>query len=105
MLYSLVEKMVDLLLPLSIALKKIPLVGKYLYPLLPVANYWGDLPLNKEMIREWSVVDTFDWLASWFDQPQKAETIREWMERAGFVNIQVRRLGSFVATADRPLDS
>jgi len=102
-LYSVVEKMVGFLLPISIGLKRIPLIGKYIYPLIPVANYWGDLPLDKKMLREWSVVDTFDWLASWYDQPQKAETIKSWMEEAGFVNIQVRNLGSFVATGDKPL--
>ena len=71
-LYGIVENSVRFLLPLSIFIKKIPFVGRYLYPLIPVANYWGTYPLDREMLREWSIIDTFDWLACWYDQPQKA---------------------------------
>ena len=49
-LYQIVRKAVRLLLPISIVLKGIPLVGKYLYPVVPVANYWRDIPLDKEML-------------------------------------------------------
>ena len=102
-LYSLVEHMVDTLLPVSIVLKRIPVMGKFLYPLVPVANYWGELPPDRQMVREWAIVDTFDWLASWYDQPQRARTIEEWLREAGFINVRVCDLGSFVATGDNPL--
>ena len=97
-LYSLVTRAVSLLLPVSILLKRIPLIGRYLYPILPVANYWGDHPLDSSMVKEWAVVDTFDWLGAWYDQPQKAETLSDWFYREGFVGVEIRQLGSFVAT-------
>ena len=102
LLYSIIEKAVHILLPISIAIKKIPTVGKYLYPIIPVANYWGALPLNGEMLREWSIIDTFDWLACWYDQPQKASTVKSWFQEAGLVNGEIRRLGSFVGTGEKP---
>jgi SAM-dependent methyltransferase len=102
MLYSIVEKSVRFLLPLSIVLKRVPLVGRYLYPLIPVANYWGTYPLDREMLREWSIIDTFDWLACWYDQPQKASTVEAWLREAELVEPKVHRLGSFVGLGKRP---
>jgi SAM-dependent methyltransferase len=102
-LYALVEKGVRLLLPLSIALKRLPGIGRYLFPLLPVANYWGTFPLGRDLLREWSIVDTFDWLACWYDQPQKAATLEAWLWEAGLVNRKVHRLGSFVGLGERPV--
>jgi SAM-dependent methyltransferase len=97
-LYKLVEKAVPLLLPISIALKCLPLVGRYLFPLIPVANYKGLLPLDRDQHREWSVLDTFDWLGSWYDQPQTAETLRAWLIEGGMVECDVSRMGSYVGT-------
>lgn len=97
-LYRLVRGAVAALLPLSIALKRVPLIGRYLYPLIPVANYWGALPLDKERLREWSVLDTFDWLGSYYDQPQTAATLGAWLDAAGMEEREVRRMGSFVGT-------
>jgi SAM-dependent methyltransferase len=97
-LYKLVEWVVAALLPVSILLKRLPLIGQYLYPLVPVANYWGALPLDRDQLREWSVLDTFDWLGSWYDQPQTEATLRAWLAEGGIVDCEVRRLGSFVGT-------
>jgi hypothetical protein len=102
MLYSIVEKSVRYLLPVSILLKKIPGIGRYLFPILPVANYWRTFPLDKEMLKEWSIIDTFDWLACWYDQPQKASTVEAWLQEAGLVERKVHRLGSFVGLGRRP---
>ncbi len=103
LLYSLVCGMVRVFLPLSIALKRIPLIGRYLFPLLPVANYLGTFPLDREMQREWSIIDTFDWLACWYDQPQKASTLESWLQEAGLTECRVHRLGSFVGLGQRPV--
>lgn len=101
LLYSIVERAVRVLLPISIGIKRIPAIGKYLYPLVPVANYWGELPLNRNMLREWSTIDTFDWLACWYDQPQKASVLRSWFEEAGLIHVEIERLGSFVGTGEK----
>jgi uncharacterized protein YbaR (Trm112 family) len=101
-LYTLVVAMVAFLLPLSVLLKKIPLVGRYLFPLLPVANYVGDYPLSWAQQREWSIIDTFDWMGCWYDQPQSAETLRNWFAEVEFADIGVKRVGSFVGKGTRP---
>lgn len=101
-LYTIVERAVRILLPISIGMKRIPLVGRYLYAIIPVANYWGELPLNNGMLREWSIIDTFDWLACWYDQPQKASTLRTWFQEAGLIHVEIERLGSFVGTGEKP---
>lgn len=105
LLYSIVEYAVRFLLPVSILLKRIPHIGKYLYPLVPVANYWGELPLNRDMLRDWSIVDTFDWLACWFDQPQNASTLRSWFQKAGLAQVEIKRWDSFVGTGEKPIIS
>jgi len=103
LLYALVAGSVPILLPLSIALKSIPLIGRYLYPLVPVANYWRDYPLEMAMQKEWSIIDTFDWLGCWYDQPQTAETMEKWCREAGLINILVEDQGSYVCTAEKPV--
>jgi SAM-dependent methyltransferase len=103
-LYAIVVKAVALLLPLSVALKAVPFLGRYLFPLVPVANYWRDLPLPWGMLKEWSIIDTFDWLASWYDQPQDSATLAAWMREGGFVDCDIRRLGSFVGTGKKKQD-
>jgi uncharacterized protein YbaR (Trm112 family)/ubiquinone/menaquinone biosynthesis C-methylase UbiE len=100
-LYKIVEGMVTVLLPLSIMLKRLPLVGRYLYPLLPVANYWGHLPLDRDRLREWSVLDTFDWLGSWYDQPQTLATLEAWLAEEDLVDCEVRPMGSHVGTGKK----
>ena len=100
-LYSFVLRAVCVLLPMSILLKRIPGIGRYLYPILPVANYWGDHPLDSSMVKEWSIVDTFDWLGAWYDQPQTAQTLVDWFRREHYTDVQVRRVGSFVATGSK----
>jgi SAM-dependent methyltransferase/uncharacterized protein YbaR (Trm112 family) len=100
-LYGIIKALVPVLLPISILLKRIPGIGRYIYPLIPVANYWGTLPLDKGQLKEWSVIDTFDWLASWYDQPQTASTLKAWLAESGMKEYEVRRMGSFVGTGTK----
>ncbi len=86
-LFALLERWVPTLLKLSNAAAKVPLVGPYLRKLVPVANYTGTLPLNETQIREWALLDTFDWLAPAYDQPQTYATVSAWLSEAGCKNI------------------
>lgn len=43
--------------------------GRVVRALLPIASYWGDLPLSPAQQREWSLLDTHDWLSPRFDLP------------------------------------
>jgi 2-polyprenyl-3-methyl-5-hydroxy-6-metoxy-1,4-benzoquinol methylase len=91
-LFQLVQNyMVPLLLPISLFLGRIPLVGRKLRHLIPVSNYDGVLPLTPEQLREWAVLDTYDMLSPTYDQPQTAKTVRDWFHTSGFKNVEVFR--------------
>jgi hypothetical protein len=68
------------------------LAGKLLKRLVPVANDEGILPLSEKQLREWALLDTFDWLAPAYDQPQTATTLRHWFEAADMSEIEVQKV-------------
>lgn len=95
-LFSLVKRAVPILLLLSHLLGRVPVIGKLLKRLVPVANYEGILPLSKVQLQEWALLDTFDWLSPVYDQPQSADTVRLWFEQAGLQGIEVLKAGHLV---------
>jgi SAM-dependent methyltransferase len=101
-LFSIVERMVPVLLPISETLRRVPGSRGKLRYLVPVANYRGVFPLSDEQIREWAVLDTFDMLAPSYDQPQSAPTLRRWLADSGLVDISVERPGFLVGRGRKP---
>jgi hypothetical protein len=69
--------------------------------MVPVANYCGVLPLSPTQLREWALLDTFDWLSPAYDNPQTAATVRQWLERAGLSEIEVLKAGHLVGRGKR----
>lgn len=55
---------------------------------LPIASYWGDLPLDNAQQREWSELDTHDWLTPAYDIPQTYGDVRAALIDAGAVNVR-----------------
>lgn len=100
-LFPLVSRMVSLLWPLSLALGRVPGIGRRLRHMLPIANYDGLLPLTPTQLKEWAVLDTFDMLAPAHDHPQTATTLQAWFERQQMCEIQVGRQGLVVGRARR----
>ena len=96
-LFSFLQKAVPVMLPVSRFLGRVPLIGHMLKRLVPVANFYGSLSLDEKQQREWSLLDTFDWLAPKYDQPQTATTARRWMEKANMKEIKVLKAGHLVA--------
>jgi 2-polyprenyl-3-methyl-5-hydroxy-6-metoxy-1,4-benzoquinol methylase len=101
-LFAAVERLVPALLPLSRALSQVPGIGRQLKRLVPVANHFGELPLDPQQQMEWALLDTFDWLSPQFDQPQTSVTVREWLERAGLVDVEVLKAGHLVGRGRVP---
>jgi SAM-dependent methyltransferase len=101
-LFSIVERLVPLLLPVSEALRRVPGSRGKLRYLMPVANYRGVFRLSEGQLREWAVLDTFDMLASNYDQPQSARTLRRWLTDAGLDDIAVERPGFLVGRGRKP---
>jgi SAM-dependent methyltransferase len=95
-LLSLLSFYVPKLLVISRLLGSIPLLGNWLKRLVPVANYYGMLPLSEQQHLEWSLLDTFDWLSPEFDNPQTATTVKKWFIKADMEEIEVLRAGHLV---------
>jgi SAM-dependent methyltransferase len=89
MLFRFLEKMVPCLLRTSQILGSVPLLGRYLKRLIPVADYSGIYPLDNRQLEEWALLDTFDMLGPQFDSPQTPNTIKNWMLVAGLEQIEV----------------
>jgi len=95
-LLGLVRWMVAILLPVSLAVGRLPRVGRRLRHVIPVANREPDFPLSPDHLKEWAVLDTYDMLAAAYDQPQSAQTLAEWFEQAGLRESEVFRRGPLV---------
>ncbi len=95
-LFASLERLVPVMLPISRALARVPVVGKLLKHVVPVANYDGIYPLTEPQLLEWALLDTFDMLAPAYDQPQTAATARRWLEQAGLREIEVLKAGHLV---------
>lgn len=100
-LFSILQASVPVLLPISRVVKLLPGAGPALSRLIPVVNYYGVFPLNRSQQLEWSLLDTFDWLAPVYDQPQTAETAYRWLKLANIQNIEVLKAGHLVARGQR----
>ena len=101
-LLRVVEPLVRLLFPASLALGRVPRVGRKLRHVLPIVNYEGILPLSREQLEQWAVLDTFDMLAPRYDQPQTPDTLRSWFREAGYEAVEVVRDGLVVGRGRRP---
>jgi SAM-dependent methyltransferase len=101
-LFRIVERLVPVLLPLSRLLGRVPLLGRKLRWLVPVANYEGIHPLNDAQIREWAVLDTFDMLSPAHDHPHSPATLRRWIAGAVLREGEVVKVGHLVARGRKP---
>jgi len=89
LLFRLIEWYVPRWLPLDTWIKRIPMLGRVLGMLVPCWNY-SYLPLTKQQIVEWGVLDTFDALAPQYDYPQTLGTMQRWFQEAGLEDVHVR---------------
>jgi SAM-dependent methyltransferase len=96
-LFVFLEGSVPLLLTVSQGLGRVPLIGRVLKRMVPVADYTGIYPLSDKQLKEWALLDTFDMLAPQYDNPQTAATARQWMEQAGMQEIEILTTGPLVA--------
>jgi SAM-dependent methyltransferase len=95
-LFRICKAWVPRLLALSQQLGRLPRIGGFLVRAVPVADYTGQYPLNKQQLREWALLDTFDWLSPAYDQPQRRETVARWIEAGGFTRVDILKAGFMV---------
>jgi 2-polyprenyl-3-methyl-5-hydroxy-6-metoxy-1,4-benzoquinol methylase len=101
-LFILLKAICPILLHVSRALGRIPIIGNYLKRLVPVANYDGIYSLNETQLAEWALLDTFDWLSPAYDYPQSRSVMRSWFHESNFENVQIRKVGHLVGCGTRP---
>ena len=101
-LLKLVERMVPILLPASRAAARVPVVGQVLRRMVPVANYEGIYPLTEQQLREFAVLDTFDWLSPAYDRPQTPKALLSWLREAGLQEIEVLKVAHLVGRGRTP---
>lgn len=101
-LFMYLERYVPAMLAASRTLGCVPLIGRVLKRILPVADYTGIFPLSEQQLREWALLDTFDMLAPAYDSPQTIETAGRWFHEAGFVGVEVLHAGHLVARGCKP---
>ena len=107
-LLSLVRVSVNILLPLSALIGKLP-YGFIIKRLLPIAdpiyffqrNHKYNKNISYEIRKTWSILDTFDWFSPEYDNPQTIETITKWINDTGFKEIEVLKAGHMVARATK----
>lgn len=95
-LFRIVQRLVNILLPISLFLGRIPLIGHKLKYIIPVVNYEGVYPLSQHQLWEWSVLDTFDMLSPKHDHPQTLKYLNRWFADVGMKNVEVFRIGILV---------
>jgi SAM-dependent methyltransferase len=62
--------------------------GWRLVPILDYTDVYRGR-MSRKMIREWSVLDTFDLLSPRYDQPQTRDDVEKWFLGAGLTSVQV----------------
>ena len=102
-LFKFLKNNIEKLLFLSNILGTIPLFGKGLKRIIPVANYTNVFPLNERQILEWALLDTFDMLAPVYDNPQSAKDVKKFLKDSGLVDIEVLHASHLVGRAKKPI--
>jgi len=95
-MFGLLNTSVPGMLAIITRLLRVPVIGKILKRLVPVANYEGVYPLREAELQERALLDTFDWLSPAYDRPQTAKTARRWMVEAGLAEVEILRAGHLV---------
>jgi SAM-dependent methyltransferase len=98
-----IERAAPVLLPVSRAAGQVPALGRAFQRLVPIANYHGIYPLNAQQLRDWAILDTFDWLSPAYDKPERPDVLRSWLVEAGLEDIHVAKIAHLVGRGRKPL--
>lgn len=85
--------------------RRLPLVREIRGRLVPIQDYRivYQERMSAAMIREWSILDTFDLLSPRYDQPQKLNDVESWFHEADLTNVCVRHGGNgVIGTGTKP---
>ncbi|TSC59237.1 MAG: 2-polyprenyl-3-methyl-5-hydroxy-6-metoxy-1,4-benzoquinol methylase [Candidatus Peregrinibacteria bacterium Greene0416_19] len=94
LLRGIAEWYVPLWFPIDNAMRRIPVLRRIVPLLVPCWNYTGILPLSREQLVQWAILDTFDALSARYDFPQTIASVREWCSRTDLADVSIRRGGN-----------
>jgi SAM-dependent methyltransferase len=92
-------------IPIDNFFQRIPVARSIVPAVVPCWNYSGMLPVSREQIEIWAILDTFDALTPAYDSPQSAETVQSWFEEAGLSEIEVTAGGNGIIANARKLST
>lgn len=74
-------------------LHRIPAIGPRLGALIPIGpvSHAPRLNYTDQELKQVKILSALDMLSPRYDQPQRMEDVKEWFERAGLVEIQLKR--------------
>jgi SAM-dependent methyltransferase len=81
-------------LPVDNRLRTVPRVGRFLTAIVPCWNPRGLYDLTYEEELAWTILDTFDALASRYDQPQSRDDLLRWCSSCGLTDVDVHKGGN-----------
>jgi len=87
-LLSGIKGAMPILFPLTNALFRLPLAGRFFMFTIPVANYVHERTLTRQQRYDWAILDTFDMLSPQYDQPRTQAEVEEALSAAGVVDIK-----------------
>ena len=89
-LYKYTERYISFMWPLALQIMKIPKLGKMINWRLMIADYSHLLRnADKQMLKEWAILDTYDMISPAYDFPATLKTFRRWHVDNNLVNIDV----------------
>lgn len=83
-----VKLTMPVLFPITEAVFRVPLAGRFFMFVIPVANYVNERELSARERYRWAVLDTFDMLSPRYDQPQTQQEVESALAEAGVVNLK-----------------
>lgn len=102
-LYKLCDKYVNLMWPVARWINKLPR-GRHINWTLLIADCRGVHPLPEQLLKEWTILNTFDALSAVYDNPQSLKTVRKWFAKAGLEHVEVHRgYNGIEARGTRPI--
>ena len=84
-LFKIVNLLVILFLPMCFIVSYIPIFGRFIKKIIPIASYFNELSLSLKQHYEWSLLDTIDWYAPTYDNPQSRSNLKSFID---FLNLK-----------------
>jgi SAM-dependent methyltransferase len=77
------------LVPISRAIRRIPVVGKPMSRLVPIFVHDGFMSkVSREEEVDWAILETLDALTPAYDRPRSLRSLRRWFESEGLVELE-----------------